>query len=318
MYQLGEDDESSQDECTLTEVSTRKQAQLPKHESWNTISCLIARVTSFFINTNSHSFMAVPSLFIPISPNMSGKLDISKNKNVVPTESESESESENEKDSGNDFGPFKGYTPRIPKHRRPDVVFGKHLVYSRPHSEDFMKFCLERFEVGIWSSSIERNLNAALDCAIGGLRGKLLFAWDQVYCTDTGFKSLEKKTKPLFLKELRKIWESSDLGKRFSSSNTLLIDDSPYKAILNPFFNTGIFPASYNADNVNDTELGPRGALRLYLDGLVDAVDVASYVKEHPFGQPAISPTHSHWDFYSVVIQRFRNSQASKSNVPKK
>ncbi|XP_059595352.1 uncharacterized protein LOC100264874 [Vitis vinifera] len=277
---------------------------------------------------------------------MSGKLDISKNKNVVPTETESESESENEKDSGNDFGlslekltlgprkkllvmnlsglllhrAFKRDTPRIPKHRRPDVVFGNFFlypVYCRPHSEDFMKFCLERFEVGIWSSSIERNLNAALDCAIGGLRGKLLFAWDQVYCTDTGFKSLEKKTKPLFLKELRKIWESSDLGKRFSSSNTLLIDDSPYKAILNPA-NTGIFPASYNADNVNDTELGPRGALRLYLDGLVDAVDVASYVKEHPFGQPAISPTHSHWDFYSVVIQRFRNNQASKSNVPKK
>ncbi|KAL6337020.1 hypothetical protein AAG906_036334 [Vitis piasezkii] len=282
MYHLGEDDEGSQDE-----------------------------VTSFFINTNSHFFMAVPSLILPISPNMSGKLDISKNKNVVPTETESESESENEKDSGNDFG-LSGLLLH-----RPDVVFGKHLVYSRPHSEDFMKFCLERFEVGIWSSSIERNLDAALDCAIGGLRGKLLFAWDQVYCTDTGFKSLEKKTKPLFLKELRKIWEKSDLGKRFSSSNTLLIDDSPYKAILNPA-NTGIFPASYNAVNVNDTELGPRGALRLYLDGLVDAVDVASYVKEHPFGQPAISPTHSHWDFYSVVIQRFRNSQASKSNVPKK
>ncbi|RVX11925.1 hypothetical protein CK203_009508 [Vitis vinifera] len=236
---------------------------------------------------------------------MSGKLDISKNKNVVPTETESESESENEKDSGNDFG------LSLEK-----LTLGHERSFL-PHSEDFMKFCLERFEVGIWSSSIERNLNAALDCAIGGLRGKLLFAWDQVYCTDTGFKSLEKKTKPLFLKELRKIWESSDLGKRFSSSNTLLIDDSPYKAILNPA-NTGIFPASYNADNVNDTELGPRGALRLYLDGLVDAVDVASYVKEHPFGQPAISPTHSHWDFYSVVIQRFRNNQASKSNVPKK
>lgn len=97
--------------------------------------------------------MAVPSLFLPISPNMSGKLDISKNKNVVPTETETESESENEKDSGNDFGlslekltlgprkkllvmnlsglllhrAFKRDTPRIPKHRRPDVVFGKHL-----------------------------------------------------------------------------------------------------------------------------------------------------------------------------------------------
>lgn len=135
MYHLGEDDEDSQDECTLTEVSTRKQAQLPKHESWNTISCLIARVTSFFINTNSHSFMAVPSLFLQISPNMSGKLDISKNKNVVP----SESESKNEKDSGNDFGLSLEKLSLGPRKKllvmnlsglllhRPDVVFGKHL-----------------------------------------------------------------------------------------------------------------------------------------------------------------------------------------------
>ncbi|KAI5319172.1 hypothetical protein L3X38_038880 [Prunus dulcis] len=35
-----------------------------------------------------------------------------------------------------------------------------------------------------------------------GLRSKLVFAWDQVKCTDSGFKTLEKRDKPLFLKEL--------------------------------------------------------------------------------------------------------------------
>jgi len=27
--------------------------------------------------------------------------------------------------------------------------------YRRPFSEEFMKFCLERFEVGLWSSGME-------------------------------------------------------------------------------------------------------------------------------------------------------------------
>ncbi|ONH96301.1 hypothetical protein PRUPE_7G119500 [Prunus persica] len=50
-------------------------------------------------------------------------------------------------------------------------------VYKRPHSEDFMKFCLERFDVGICSSAKEWYLDNALDCVMKGLRSKLVFAW---------------------------------------------------------------------------------------------------------------------------------------------
>lgn len=60
-------------------------------------------------------------------------------------------------------------------------------------------------------------------------------------CTDSGYKTLENQRKPIFLKELKKIWENkgfkaslpSSMGK-YSSLNTLLIDDEPYKALLNP------------------------------------------------------------------------------------
>lgn len=68
---------------------------------------------------------------------------------------------------------------------------------------------------------------------------------DQADCTDTGFKTLENNKKPLFVKELRKVWdEDANHGLpqrhrgRFSPSNTLLIDDSPYKALLNPVSNS--------------------------------------------------------------------------------
>jgi NADH:ubiquinone oxidoreductase subunit B-like Fe-S oxidoreductase len=53
------------------------------------------------------------------------------------------------------------------------------LVYKRPFAEEFMKFCLERFEVGIWSSACEKNVDIVLSIVLENLQDKLLFVWDQ-------------------------------------------------------------------------------------------------------------------------------------------
>ncbi|CAL9026584.1 unnamed protein product [Prunus brigantina] len=199
----------------------------------------------------------------------------------------------------------------IPKFRCPDAAYGNFYVYKRPYCEDFMKFCLERFEVGIWSSAREWYMDSALDCVMKGLRRKLVFAWDQAECTDSGFKALEKRDKPILLKELKKIWENKGSKAtlpswivQYSSTNTLLIT-TPYKALLNPP-HTSICPAEYKVDQVDDIALGPKGELRLYLEGLADADDVTSYVEEHPIGQPAITSAHADWDFYSNIISHFQ------------
>jgi hypothetical protein len=52
-------------------------------------------------------------------------------------------------------------------------------VYKRPFAEEFMKFCLERFEVGIWSSACEKNVDIVLSIVLENLQDKLLFVWDQ-------------------------------------------------------------------------------------------------------------------------------------------
>lgn len=52
--------------------------------------------------------------------------------------------------------------------------------------------------------------------------------------------------------------------------------------------------------------IGPNSELRLYLDGLAGEENVPSYVKEHPFGQPAITPEHSDWEYYSRIIRRLK------------
>ncbi|KAJ9184414.1 hypothetical protein P3X46_004144 [Hevea brasiliensis] len=197
------------------------------------------------------------------------------------------------------------FSKEKPKNCTPDATYGTIQVYKRPHCEDFLKFCFERFEVGIWSTTIEKNLNNTLECVMGRLKSKLLFVWGQEHCTDTGFKSLENSNKPMFLKELEKLWEkiNNSRRKQYSLSNTLVIDDKPYKALLNPP-NTAIFLHEYKAGEANDNVLGPKGEFRLFLDGLTEADDVPTYVKKNllGIGQPAIGPSHPDWRYCSKII----------------
>lgn len=63
---------------------------------------------------------------------------------------------------------------------------------------------------------------------------------DRSHCTATEYKTLENKDKPLVLKELRYLWWDNkgvslpwDKGY-YNETNTVLVDDSPYKALRNP------------------------------------------------------------------------------------
>lgn len=62
---------------------------------------------------------------------------------------------------------------------------------------------------------------------------------DQSHCTTTRFTTIENDRKPLVLKELKRIWENLEPNLpwkkgEYDASNTLLLDDSPYKALRNP------------------------------------------------------------------------------------
>ncbi|CDP17296.1 unnamed protein product [Coffea canephora] len=73
----------------------------------------------------------------------------------------------------------------------------------------------------------------------------------------------------------------------YNGSNTVLVDDSPYKSFLNSRYNT-IFPASYNSLSTKDNYLDPKGNFVQYLEKLADADGVEEFIKQNPFGQLAI------------------------------
>ncbi|CAO2839410.1 unnamed protein product [Amaranthus hypochondriacus] len=210
---------------------------------------------------------------------------------------------------------------RIPRNRSPDGVYNRatRMVYKRPFLDEFLKFCLDRFEVGIWSSAQEHNVDDVMHVVFKGLKTKFLFIWDQEECTYSGFKSLEKKEKPLFFKELSKLYSSlakSSGGSRFSESNTLLIDDKPYKGLLNSPYN-GIFLESYDPNDARDNVLDPKKELGQYLEGLANAKDVQTYVKENSFGQGALGPHSPNWNFYAKVYRVMKNKDFGSTGKPK-
>lgn len=196
--------------------------------------------------------------------------------------------------------------------RKADVRVGGKSVYKRPFCDDFLKFCIEQFDVGVWSSRKGRNVDSVVNFLMGDDKEKLLFCWDQSKCTFTGFNTIENRSKPLFLKELKKLWDKEDPNLpwekgHYTPSNTLLLDDSPYKALANPEY-TAIFPQPYSFKDESDTSLGPGGDLRIYLEALADSHDVRCYVKEHPFGQRAITSANPSWRYYLKVKEALNSS----------
>ncbi|XP_074316463.1 uncharacterized protein LOC141652764 [Silene latifolia] len=201
----------------------------------------------------------------------------------------------------------------FPDRFTPDATVGGKGVFKRPFCDNFLDFCFEKFDVGIWSSRTEKNVTRVLDCLMKNTKDKLLFCWHQSHCTQTGYKTVENNEKPLVLKELKKLWEKQekDLPWKkgfYNEANTILLDDSPYKALRNPPY-TAIFPFPYSFRNVGDKSLGPDGDLRLYLERLAEAENVQKFIQENPFGQRAITKTNLSWAFYSKIVGDYTTPQ---------
>lgn len=187
-------------------------------------------------------------------------------------------------------------------HCKADINIGRRAIFKRPFCEEFLKFCFDKFEVGIWSSRKKNNVDRITEFLLGDMKRKLLFCWDMSYCATTTLGSLENRHKHVVFKDLNQLWEKHDprlpwQKGDYNETNTVLLDDSPYKALLNPPY-TAIFPHSYSHQNKSDTSLGNGGDLRLHLEKLVEAENVQDFIKNNPFGQEAITEASENWEFY--------------------
>jgi len=166
----------------------------------------------------------------------------------------------------------------------PDRRFGKFFIYNRPHMAEFVKWAFDHFTVAVWSSAMGHNVKDLVEHIFGPLKHRLAFVWDQSNCTEVGSMA---DGKPIFLKVLAKVWELPGYA-RFGPSNTLLVDDSPYKVVRNPKF-TALHPAEYQLSVPEvDGVLGNEGALREYLTKLAAEPTVPRFLKDTPWGEHGV------------------------------
>jgi hypothetical protein len=167
---------------------------------------------------------------------------------------------------------------------KPHAKVGKFYVWDRDHCQSFLDFLLGSFDVAVWSSAALVNVLPLVKRTFGDARSdSLVFVWDQDKC---GMEKREgKTTRPLFVKELTKVWKEYP---QYSNGNTILIDDDILKARYNPP-NTAIHPSEWTKLQLDDQKLGPDGSIRRYLAGLSDALQserrlkVEDYIKKYPF-----------------------------------
>jgi len=172
-----------------------------------------------------------------------------------------------------------------------DARVGSFYVYERPHMREFIEWAHERFEVAIWSSATERNTKKLVEHVWGANLHKVAFIWGQERCSNIGVAPSSSQNRPMFLKELQHVWKlKKKTGlSRFNVSNTLLIDDSPYKAIRNPEF-TAIHPRGFSVEDIeHDDVLGENGALRKYLERVSAAPSVPEFVRANPWTTAELS-----------------------------
>lgn len=142
----------------------------------------------------------------------------------------------------------------------------RFYTWQRPHLDSFIDFCLENYNVAVWSSARRENVDHLIDLVFGKIRRKLLaFEWDQSHCESHSQGAFSEK--PIFFKNLSKVWDKYPC---YNQTNTYLADDSAKKSENNPPGTVITLDPWYphKGSGFNDCDLGERGNIRLLLDRL--------------------------------------------------
>jgi len=159
----------------------------------------------------------------------------------------------------------------------PDLVYSngasRYSVFLRPHALNFCCWALSKFHCAVWSSAQLVNVKPLIALLFGDRAVELQFVWGQECCTQ-GKRPRGGNGKPDFLKELAEVW------RRGISTplTTLLIDDSPSKAVRNPP-HTALHPPAFTLEQAgSDVALSETGFLRSLLARAALAPNIPDFV----------------------------------------
>ena len=173
-----------------------------------------------------------------------------------------------------------GLASKTPSHE-PSVRSGAYVIYARPWLHNFIAWCSERFVLVVWTTAMRRNAEPLVNLAFRDSDPPIA-TLNQSECTFTGEMHSVNRHKPLVLKRLEAVWNHPHIvGLGFGPADTLLLDDSPYKAARNPA-DTALHPREWSIKETDpeiENALGPAGEIRRALALVAEAQDVRHAVQ---------------------------------------
>ena len=113
---------------------------------------------------------------------------------------------------------------------------GNQFVWTRPYVDEFLRYCLDRFDVAIWSSATQQRLMEFMPAVVAeDVYQRLAFVWSQDQCDQ------DAQDPTLWKKDLSRVYA---LGIVAQKEDVLLLDDvvekvrdnEPYSVMLiNPW-----------------------------------------------------------------------------------
>ncbi|KAK4199897.1 HAD-like domain-containing protein [Triangularia verruculosa] len=167
---------------------------------------------------------------------------------------------------------------------RPSSRRSAHFI-SRPHSERFLRYCIDTFSVVIWSSARPENVSKMCDTLLTQeQKEKVLAIWGR---DKFGLSPEDYNRKVQVYKRLTAVWKDEGINPHgfWHQGNTILIDDSvekarsePHNAVTLPEFLGDVKP-----EEEGGKEWGVLPAVHEYLNKLAMTEDVSRYIRADPF-----------------------------------
>jgi hypothetical protein len=197
------------------------------------------------------------------------------------------------------------YYGQIGKERAPS-----HHTRVREKLRDFLVLYVSNFTVAFWSSMKAENLECHFTTLFSHALelGKDCLRFAQNWCDVSTYTDPDNEGRPFFLKRLaRLLGNSMGLARQGATAeNTLLVDDSPYKNVLNDPYNV-VHPVTFTYFMEKNTKK-PYLIYQLwpFLKGLKDSgLSVPVYCREHSlFGSRQLFLGVKEYERFRIVILR--------------
>ncbi|KAG2171367.1 hypothetical protein INT43_009028 [Umbelopsis isabellina] len=181
---------------------------------------------------------------------------------------------------------------------------GKAGMWVRPHYQDFLSYLFRNFEVCVWSSARQKTVKNMCQL-FGDHKKQLSFIWSR---ENMGLTKEEYFSNISTVKDLQLVWKhySKQAGSNiYNANNTILLDDSITKAILQPCnsIEIGTFNHKLSTTKINgDSELLD---VINYLEKVQYQSNISNFFKEHPY---ETKPTYTAHDTnFQFTYYRFNS-----------